>query len=154
MNMTEDQSAFVESVGRYWEGLSLSRTAGRILGALMICDPPHLSAGELIAALGVSSGSVSTQTRILEQLGLVERITFPGDRVSYHRLPEHVWPNVVAGELERLVAMRKLAEAGQAVLPATRPERITELATVAEFLIGEWPVLLDAMRARLSEGST
>jgi len=149
MKLTDDLSTFIERVGRYWEGLSFSRTAGRIIGALMISEPPHQSAADLVALLGVSAGSVSTQTRQLEQLGLVERVTFPGNRASFYQLPDRVWSRVLDGELERIVAMRKLAEAGSGVLPATRPERITELGAVAEFLVGEWPGLMERLSRRL-----
>jgi len=149
-----EASAFVERVGRFWESASRSRTAGRMLGWLMICEPQYQSSAELVNALAVSSGSVSTQIRHLENLGLVERVTFSGDRASYYHLPDKVWSKVVKEDLGRLTEMRKLAEAGAAVLPTTRPERVTELGVVAEFLIGEWSSFMERLDDRLSEGSS
>lgn len=147
-----EQSAFIERVGRFWESIAGSRTAGRILGWLMICEPQHQSSADLMRALAISSGSASTQTRQLENLGLVERITFPGDRSSYYHLPEKVWSKV-ANDLSRLVEMRKVAEAGANVLPENRPERVTELGVVANFLIDEWTSLMERLSDRIHQGA-
>lgn len=149
MNITDAQSDYVERVGRFWKSLSMGRTAGRILGWLMICDPPHQSAVELRSNLGVSAGSISTQVRLLEQLGLVERVTFSGSRASFYQLPDHVWSRSMDTELVRIVQMRALAEAGSAVIPNIRPERVTELEEVARFFAEEWPGLLERLHRRV-----
>lgn len=153
MELSEDQSRFVERVGRFWESGNGSRTAGRILGWLMVSEPDHQSSADIVEALEVSAGSVSTQVRQLEQLGLVERVTFPGDRASYYRLPERAWPQLIEGELSRLVEMRKLSEAGADVLPSTRPERVTELGVIADFFVDEWPELVERLGRRLEKGT-
>lgn len=149
MKPTEPQANFIERVGRYWESLSGSRTAGRILGWLMICEPDHQSSSDLVAALDVSTGSVSIQIRQLEQVNLVERITFPGDRASYYRLPDRAWSRLAESELDRMIEMRKLAEAGAELLPDSRPERVTELQAVGQFFTDEWPLLLDRLNGYL-----
>ncbi|MBK5267693.1 MAG: MarR family transcriptional regulator [Acidimicrobiia bacterium] len=149
MNITDAQSDYVERVGRFWESLSMGRTAGRILGWLMICDPPHQSAAGLRTNLGASAGSISTQVRLLEQLGLVERVTFSGSRASFYQLPDHVWSRSMDTELVRIVQMRALAEAGSAVIPNIRPERVTELEEVAKFFAAEWPGLLERLHQRV-----
>lgn len=149
MNITDAQSEYVERVGRFWESLSMGRTAGRILGWLMICEPPHQSASELAGTLGASAGSISTQVRLLQRLGLVERITFSGSRASFFQLPDHVWLRSMDAELARIVEMRALAEAGAPVTPDRRPERVTELAAVADFFADEWPSLLDRLSQRI-----
>ena len=154
VKLTDAQADFVETVGRFWESVSLARTAGRILGWLMICEPAHQSAADLVGALDVSTGSVSTQVRHLGQLGLVERTTFPGDRASYYQLPEGVWVRTMEAELARMVQMRALAEAGSGVLPTTRPDRVTELGVIAEFFSEEWPGFLAKLSQRLTKVAT
>ncbi len=151
MNPTDAQANFIEKVGRYWESLSGTRTAGRILGWLMICEPDHQSSSDLVAALDVSTGSVSIQVRQLERLNLVERTTFPGDRASYYRLPDRAWSRLVDSELDRMIEMRKLAEAGAELLPESRPERVTELKAIGEFLTDEWPQLMDRLTDHLEK---
>ena len=151
MKLTDSQAMFVERVGRFWESVSLGRSAGRILGWLMICEPVHQSAGDLVSTLGMSTGSVSTKVRSLQQIGLVERVTFPGDRASYYQLPVGVWSKSMNAELERIAQMRALAEVAVELTPSLRPERVSELAVVAEFFAEEWPGLIDRLAERLAK---
>ena len=59
--------------------------AGRVLGALLLAEPPGLSSSELADLLGVSAGSVSTATRELIRPGLAVRVSVPGQRQDYFR---------------------------------------------------------------------
>jgi hypothetical protein len=40
---TEEEREFIERSGLFYEAAGGPRTAGRILGWLLICDPPHQS---------------------------------------------------------------------------------------------------------------
>ena len=55
---------FVEEVGIVFEQTGLPRMAGRILGWLLIAEPPHQSTEQLINALMASKGSISSMTRL------------------------------------------------------------------------------------------
>lgn len=151
MKPTSEQSAFVERVGRWWEAVSGSRTAGQILGWLMICEPAHQSAAGLSEALRISAGSVSTQTRVLEQVGLLERITFPGDRVTYYQLRPHVWHELMWSEQQRIEEMKALADEARSLIPDTRPDRVTDLGRMAEFFLERWPDLMADLTAYLEK---
>lgn len=148
MKPTAEQTEFTERVGRWWETTVGSRTAGRILGWLMICDPAHQSSQDLAEAVQASAGSVSTQTRQLEAFGLIEKVTFPGDRSTYYQLRPHVWEQMLWEEHQRIRDMRDIAIAGESVLPADRPDRVKGLRRTAEFLIEEWPGLMERLRTR------
>ncbi len=76
---------FVERLGVALEFFGLSRTAGRILAYLIFHDGPA-SFDDLTTALKVSRGSVSTNTRHLERLGVIERRSKPGERGDYFAL--------------------------------------------------------------------
>jgi hypothetical protein len=149
MQLTVPQAEFVERVGRYWEGWGQPRTAGRILGWLMICDPPEQSSSALAVVLSVSAGSVSTTTRQLHQMGLIDRVTFPGDRVSYFRLHDHVWLRVMEVRLEGIRGLHALAQAGAEVRPTMRPDRVDELLDMTEFMLEEWPKLMERLPAHV-----
>jgi DNA-binding transcriptional regulator GbsR (MarR family) len=99
--------------------------------------------------LQISAGSVSTTTRQLIQLGLADRVTYPGDRASYFRLHDHVWIEVVRARIDGVRAWHEVAVAAEAVLPDKEPERITELAWMTEFMLREWPELMDRMQREL-----
>lgn len=138
------QSEFVERVGRWWETIG-TRSAGRVLGWLMICDPPHRSAAELAVELQLSAGSVSTQTSSLERIGFVERVTFAGDRATYYQLRPNVWFDLMMTEQVRLQEMRDLAAAASELIPDDRPDRVTDLDRVAGFFMSEWPSLMERL---------
>ncbi len=150
MALTQPQVDFVERAGRWWEQVG-TRSAGRILGWLMICDPPHRSAAQLQEELHLSAGSISTQTSSLERVGFVERITFPGDRASYYQLRPHIWLELMRAEQDWIRRTRALADSAHAVVPETRPDRVTELAEVSDFFLAEWPGLMARLEAHVKE---
>lgn len=78
---------FVESMGLLWETEGLPRIAGRIFGFLLMQVEP-CSLDDLAAGLGVSKASISTDARRLEQLGLIQRVSRPGDRRDYYTIHE------------------------------------------------------------------
>ncbi len=151
MKPTHEQSVFIERVGRWWESVAGSRAAGAILGWLMVCEPAHQSSAGLAEALKISSGSVSTQTRLLERVGLVERVTFPGDRMTYYQLRDHVWPQMMWSEQQRIEEMKDIADAARSLMPDERPDRVEELGQVAEFFLERWPELMDGLTAHLQK---
>lgn len=150
MKPTAEQSEHVEFTGRWWESASGGgRVAGKMLGWLMVCDPAHQSSNDLAEALQTSTGSVSTQSRVLESIGLVERVTFPGDRQTYYQLIPHVWPEIMWAEKARLEQLSAVARSAARILPADRPDRVTDLDRVAQFFIEEWPGLMDRLSTYL-----
>ncbi|MGB7860813.1 MAG: hypothetical protein WBM90_09980 [Acidimicrobiia bacterium] len=145
MRLTTIQSDFVERVGRWWEQLFGSRTAGRILAWLMICEPAYQSSQQIVDALHTSAGSVSTQTRYLEGFGLVEKVTFPTDRATYYQFRSNAWLQMMWSEHQRIGEMLAIANAGEQVLPDDRPDRVLELRRMSEFLLAEWPDLMERL---------
>ncbi|MCP5095569.1 MAG: MarR family transcriptional regulator, partial [Chloroflexi bacterium] len=49
-----DAQYFVEDVGLFFEQVGLPRMSGKIMGWLLIADPPHQSMSELVEALQAS----------------------------------------------------------------------------------------------------
>lgn len=83
--MDEQHQKLIERMGRYYESDGLPRIAGRLFGFLLLEDEAR-SLDEMAQALAVSKTSVSTNARLLEQTGLLERVTRPGDRKDYYQL--------------------------------------------------------------------
>ena len=68
--------SWVERVAMFYaEQYGLPPITGRILGWLMICDPPEQSAGEIAEAIGASRASLTTSMRLLTATELVHRRT-------------------------------------------------------------------------------
>ena len=69
----------------FFEAEGFSRTAGRIFGRLLLSDAP-LSLDQLAADLEASKASISTETRLLERRGALERVGRRGDRRAYYQV--------------------------------------------------------------------
>lgn len=151
--MSEAQLTLLERFGRYWEAQGGSRIAGKIVGWMMVCDPAHQSMADIAAVLGVSHGSVSTQTRQLETLGYLERITFPGDRTSYFVLNHDGWAGIMeAAWTAPVVELNELARQARE-LTASGSDRSTDLVLMTEFLLSEWPGFVAQMRTYIAQHS-
>jgi len=144
-NKVEEKN-FAEEVGIVCEQTGMPRMAGRILGWLIIADRPYQSTTELTGALMASKGSISTNTRLLIQLGLIERTSLPGVREDHFRLRNDAWQNLVKRGLEDEVNMlHQLAERGLELLADKSPQRrvwLEEMHDVYAFLKQEFPTLL------------
>ena len=66
----------------------------------MVCDPPSQSFGEITEMLQASKGSISSATRMLIAMGLIERTAQPGDRRDFFRMRPNAWANVLRIKLE------------------------------------------------------
>ena len=154
-----EEQAFVEGVGLFFEQVGFPRKAGRILGRLLISVPPHQSTSELADALVASKGSISTMTRHLIQVGLIERVSLPGVRRDYFRLKPNAWFHLVKQELARMTFLGELADRGYALLEDQEPEmrdRLRELKDVCEFYQRDVPGLVqrwEEQRKQRVEGS-
>ena len=145
-NPDEQLLHYVEELGRFFEKLGLARTAGRILGWLLVCDPPHQTMDELAAALQVSKSSISTASRLLIQTGLVSKVSFPGERKDFYRISEDAWIQAWTAKNNQTTAMRLLAERGLALLPddqSGRRNRLETMRDLYEFLEAELPKLTE-----------
>jgi DNA-binding transcriptional regulator GbsR (MarR family) len=143
---TVKEGRFVEDVGLFYEQFGLPRMAGRILGWLMICNPPEQSLADLGQALQASKGSISTMTRLLLQTGSVVRTTQPGDRRDYVSIPQGALTQMLAARVKSLSRMRELAVQGLEALEGTPSEqrlRLRELHDMYVFLEREIPLLVN-----------
>jgi hypothetical protein len=130
--------------------------AGRLLGYLMICDPPQQTIDELAEALMASRSAVTSAAKLLEGYGLVVRTRRAGERVdrvsgSLGALDPR---NLDPGLFEEQAA---LFREGLALLSDAAPARrapLEELLALAEFLgdrlpkvLAEWRELRAELRA-------
>lgn len=132
---------FVARVAGYWEAGGLTHAAGAIIGYLMVCEPAQQTQSEIAASLKLSAGTVSTQLTALVKGEFVERIRQVGSRTLIYQLPDHMWVRVMASETERIAGLRGLANAGLAVMPPTRTDRVASLDLLVRFWEREWPRL-------------
>ena len=104
---------WVERVATFCvEEWGLPPITGRILGLLMICDPPERSAGQIAETIQASRASLTSNMRFLAAIGLVRKVRVPGDRTTYYRIEDDAWHKVIQRKLDSLGAFGDIAEEG------------------------------------------
>lgn len=113
------ERAFVEDFGIFFEQMDSPRMAGRIVGRLLVAEPPEQSSAQLMRYLGASKGSISTMSRLLIERGLIERVGIPGERIDHFRLRADGFARLTEAQLRQTAAIRELL--GRALgLPAAQ----------------------------------
>lgn len=79
------QKELIEYIGRSNEQDGIQRVAARILGLLMVMDKEEYTFDEIVMEMRFSKGAVSTALNNLELRGLIEYVTYAGDRKRYFR---------------------------------------------------------------------
>ena len=132
----EKLKPFIEELGLIFDGYGLPRMAGRVLGWLLVSNPPHQSAGQLAEVLQASKGSISSATKMLTQIALVERISLPGDRKTYYVIKPDVWVQLSDTGAKARKSFISVAEQGIALLegePRENQVRLEEMRHVHVF---------------------
>lgn len=89
------QKELIEQIGRENEREGFQPVPARILGLLMVMDKEEFTFEEIVEEMQISKSSASTALKKLEIRGIIEYITYPGDRKRYFRF--------VSGEIDGLV---------------------------------------------------
>jgi DNA-binding transcriptional regulator GbsR (MarR family) len=116
--MRKQVERFVEQAGMLWEEDGFPRIAGRIFGLTLLSEEA-LSLDELSEALGVSKASISTDTRLLERMGFLERVTKPGDRKDYYQSTERSFERAIAERIRRMHQFLALIDSGRDIAVAS-----------------------------------
>ena len=112
----------------------------------MISDPPQQNTGELTQALLASKGSISTMTRLLIRIGLIERLSLPGQRHDYFRIKSGACHQMLKDSLVQTTAFRQLIERGLGLIEDKayfNRQWLEEMHGMYVFFEQEFPVLLE-----------
>ncbi|MGI8404943.1 MAG: GbsR/MarR family transcriptional regulator, partial [Thermomicrobiales bacterium] len=120
--MENERAQFIEEFGITFEGLGSGRMIGRVLGFLMTSDPPAQSAEDIATALKASRGSISQGTRTLIQMGMVRRISIPGERRDYFQIRPYAWTEVTRREGDTIDRMLEMFSNGLRLMDGHSPE--------------------------------
>lgn len=151
-----EEKHFIEESGILFEMVGLPRMAGRIFGWLLISNPPHQSPSELAEVLQASKGSISTTTRLLMQIGLIERVSLPGQRRDYFRVKPDAWSQLTRQRMAQMTAFRQLAERGLELMAGQDVElqqRLEEMRDMHAFCEQELPKMLKRWERRQAKSS-
>jgi hypothetical protein len=138
---------FVEALGIQLElEVGTPRMVGRTMGWLLVCDPPEQSAAELAESLQASKGSISTATRVLLRIGLIERVRFRGERFDRFRAQPEAWDEVLWSE-DQFKAPRRVLRLGLEALAGEPPGRRARLQEL-DALYAWWEERIPALRVQ------
>lgn len=140
----------IERMGLEFETDGGPRIAGRILGYLLLSPQPR-SLDRMAADLLISKTSASTNARLLERRGALERASRPGDRRDFYRVSPKLHLRILARSVDRIRAMSETMEAARASFAAESPEVKERLRTFGQFFDYMLEVVSEARRHWESE---
>jgi hypothetical protein len=153
----DDELIFADHIGRFYaREHGIPPVAGRLLGYLMICDPPQQTIDALAEALMASRSAITGAVKLMEGAGFVARSRRAGERVDRvsGRLDALEPRNFDSRLFDDQAALFREGLALLADAPPARRAPLEELLALAEFLgerlpqvLAEWRERRDAMRA-------
>lgn len=145
---------FVERMGFFFESDGAPRIAGRMFGFVLL-SPEACSLDDLAEQLQVSKASISTNARLLEAWGAVERVARPGDRRDYYQTAEDIHVRMLERRLERIQRMRELVHEGResiAELDSRVEDRMRTFELIHEHAARNIADALQQLRQCIGEG--
>ena len=153
----DEEITFADHVGRFYaHRYAFPPMAGRVLGYLLICDPPDQTIAELSEALLASRSAITGALSVLERIHAVRRSRAAGERMDRVRT-DFASAQAQGFDITEFQELGDLAREGLEVLGDAPPERradLLELAAFAEFLVEgtqalrrEWEARREALRA-------
>ena len=136
---------FIEDIALFFERIGMPRMAGKILGVLLIADPPAQSITEIGEKLNASKSSVSIMARLLVENGLIDRVASPIPRRDYYRFKDKGWILYMRQWLALMHELHTITERGLALMeekPADMQERLLEAHDLFSMLEEHFPALL------------
>ena len=148
------EKQFVEEVGILFEQTGMPRMAGRILGWLSVSDSPHQTISDMEKALMASKGSISTMTRLLIRIGLIERISLPGQRRDYFCNKIGAYHQLLGDSLDQIKIFRQLMEHGLELTKGkahANRQWLEEMRDMYVFMEQEFPALVERFKKEHTE---
>ena len=130
--MDEAVQQFVERMGMVCEKEGMARSAGRIFGLLLVGGRPF-SLDEIAEKLQASKAGISTNCRMLEQFGMIERVSSLGDRRDFYRVQDDPWEHMMRVAQQRWRDMVRILADAQTTLPDEMEDGKRTLGTALQF---------------------
>lgn len=143
--MRIEEMHFIEDIGLFFEQIGMPRMAGRIIGVLLISDPPMQSIPDLVQALQASKSSISIMARFLVERGLIEQVPGPVVRRDYYRFKPGGWITYMRQWLGLMAALHDITERGLQLMDGKTndlKERLLEAHDLFSLMEEEFPAIL------------
>lgn len=141
MELKAEREKFIDLMGKLKEADGLSPISGKIVGLLVFDGRPY-SFSDLATELGVSRGSISSNTRRLVEHGVLRKVNYEGDRQDYFEMPTGMNDAMVASAIARASAAATAIRDLAADLPESAEGPKTRIEDHAKFYDG----IIEAIR--------
>jgi DNA-binding transcriptional regulator GbsR (MarR family) len=153
----DEELTFADHLGRFYaRRYGFPPMVGRVLGYLLVCEPPDQTIAELSDALLASRSAVTGALAVLERIHAVQRSRAAGERMDRVRV-DFVSAQARGFDVSEYQELADLAREGLDVLRDASPERraaVMEMAAFADWLVeriralqDEWEAHRETLRA-------
>lgn len=104
------QKELIEFIGRNSERDGYQPVAARIMALLMVMDKEEYTFDEIVEEMKISKSSASTALRNLELRGVIEYVTYSGDRKRYFRFVSSEMDAIVEGVKKKINEQLKIID--------------------------------------------
>lgn len=152
----DEELTFADHMGRHYaRRYAFPPMAGRVLGYLLVCDPPEQTIAELSEVLLASRSAVTGALDVLERVHAIKRSRAAGQRMDRVRV-DLASAQSRGFDVSEYQELGDLAREGLEVVGDASPERratLIEMAAFADWLVErtrvlqqEWEAHRDALR--------
>jgi len=153
----DEEITFADHLGRHYaRRYAYPPMVGRVLGYMLVCDPPAQTIAQLSDALLASRSAITGALDVLERIGAVRRSRAAGERMDRVHL-DFSSAQSQGFDVTEYRELADLAREGLQVLKDASPERratLMEMEAFADWLVErtqamqqEWEAHRDALRA-------
>ena len=98
----------VEKIGIELSWVGFPPIVSRIIGFLLLANPPYQSFYQIQEFLSASKSAISYAINYLLNNNDIETVTFPGDRKRYFKLREGTWISIIRKALIQLTSPKNI----------------------------------------------
>jgi DNA-binding transcriptional regulator GbsR (MarR family) len=98
----------IEKFGVFFKKAGHQSLMGRLIGYLMVANPPYKSFEEIMEFLVCSKSAVSNVLNMLMAYGFVDYISFAGNRKRYFKLNHGAWDTYFNSEIRETLVFKGL----------------------------------------------
>ncbi|WP_166350139.1 MarR family transcriptional regulator [Phytoactinopolyspora limicola] len=131
-------AAWVDTICDRLAHHGLTPIAGRIVGHLLVCEPPYRTAKELAAEVSASRAAISISTRQLVEAGWLHRWTRRDDRAAVYGINCAQWAQLIRRQLASTTELRELFDEGIALVGHDNPRARRLCAARDPYVWMEW----------------
>ncbi|GAA4166467.1 hypothetical protein GCM10022251_54060 [Phytohabitans flavus] len=147
--LTADELAYVDELAKCFGLDGYPFETARVVGYLLISDPPAQSVEEIAEAIGRTKEQVAEDAALIKQFGLAE--PSPTDETKLRIRPSQ-WSDILSGRREGLAQMSDLLAKGMELLPPdpARLERLEFMAELYGFFAARIPALMNEWQEHIT----